>query len=271
MDAAHRNGTTGITLATLSVLAASAGVVAGIFMTRQHDPPGTHPQKLRLREVATPFTHRASRRLIAFHVAWHASVGITASLCAITMLEALRIGFAGMAIYNAGVACVRLLATRIWGRTLDRVGSRPVLVVCSFGLALSSLLWLLAGEGRIWPIALDAALSGALLSGHELAAFAAPLRVAPRVARPLHLAAFAMASGLSFGIASIAGGTMTEFLPTLSVALGTRALFVVSCCGRIIAGILALRILEPGAQPVARLSRLFRGLRQRPLAAPSAQ
>ena len=85
-----------------------------------------------------------------------------------------------MAIYTAVLAGARVFATPLWGRVLDRIGARPVLVVCSVGSALVSTLWMLAAPARLWPIALDAMLSGVLLGGQGLAAFAIPLSVAPR-------------------------------------------------------------------------------------------
>jgi hypothetical protein len=130
-----------------------------------------------------------------------------------------------------------------------------VLAVCSFGLALSSALWLAAAPGRLWPIAVDAVVSGALLGGHGLAVFATPLAIAPpRGGRPLHLAAFVAVGGLSFGLASVAGGAITGAAPALTIGAGV--LFAASSCGRLGAGLLALRILEPGARSVADLTRL---------------
>src|SRR5207245_1047781 len=116
-----------------------------------------------------PLAHEASRRLLAYQVVWNASVGITASLTIIHMLQTLHIGFAGMAAYTAALAGLRVVAAPLWGRALDRVGARPALVVCSVGSALSSALWLAAVSGRIWPIAIDAALSGIFLGGQDLA------------------------------------------------------------------------------------------------------
>ncbi len=172
------------------------------------------------------------------------------------MLKTLHIGFTGMAIYTAALAGARVFATPLWGRVLDRIGARPVLVVCSVGSALASALWMLAAPGRLWPIALDAVLSGVLLGGQGLAAFAIPLAVAPKASRAMLLSAFVMAGGLAFGLGSIVGGAVVGSLPALVPALGVRALFAISAFGRLAAALLAHRILEPGAQPVAQIGHL---------------
>ena len=65
-------------------------------------------------------------RLLVYHVVWNASMGIAASLYVVSMLDVLQIGFAGMAVYNAGLAAIRIVATPAWGKVIDRLGARPV-------------------------------------------------------------------------------------------------------------------------------------------------
>jgi hypothetical protein len=143
------------------------------------------------------------------------------------------------------------------GRAIDRAGARPVLLACSIGICAIPLVWLLPAPGRLWPLALDALMTGLLWSGHSLASFALPLSVAPRAGRPFYLSALAAAGGLSFALASGLGGAVAARLPaTLSVlgrpAFGLQLLFVASSAGRLAATLVAARIFEPGSEPLGR-------------------
>jgi Na+/melibiose symporter-like transporter len=256
LDAATRHGKAGPALAGLAIVAWIGAALSTRWMRRQHDPHASTPAAPAARDLAEPFTHPPSRRILSYQAAWNLALGLTASLAAVYMLKTLRIGFTGMAVYTAVLAGARMVATPLWGRVLDRLGARPVLVVCTVGSALASALWILAAPGRLWPIAVDAVLSGILLGGQGLAAFAVPLAVAPKASRTMVLSAFVMAGGLAFGLGSIAGGAVVTSLPALIPALGVRALFAASASGRLLAALLAHRIVEPGAQPVAQIGHL---------------
>jgi len=177
------------------------------------------------------------------------------------MIANLRMGFARMALYNGAIAAVRMLTAPLWGRALDRVGARPVLVACCFGLSISNAIWLFPREDVLWPLAVDAVLSGVLLAGQGLASFSLPLNVSSRGTRPFHLAAFAAAAGIATGVACAAGGALAHVLPAHvgflgRTLVGSQFLFLTSGVLRLGAAVLALRIVEPGARPVQALGRL---------------
>ncbi|HLL53522.1 MAG TPA: MFS transporter, partial [Myxococcaceae bacterium] len=140
------------------------------------------------------------------------------------------------------------------------LGAKPVLVTCSFGMVLSPVWWTLAGPDRLWPLAVDAVLSGLWAAGHGLAAFALPLAVAPKGERPFYHASFAMAGGAAYGLAAAAGGAVAQaaspWVGGTWVAL--HVTFVASAAARLLAATSALRIEEPGAQPLAALARMVR-------------
>lgn len=256
LDAATTRKMAGPALSVLAIISWAFAAGSTWLMRRQHDPQTGSPSKPVARDLVEPFTQAASRRILTYQAAWNLALGLTASLTAVYMLKKLHIGFTGMAIYTATLAVARIVTMPLWGRVLDRIGARPVLVVCSIGSALASALWIVAAPGRLWPIALDAVLSGALLGGQGLAAFAIPLAVAPRSSRTMLLSAFVMTGGLAFGLGSVAGGAVAGSLPARFPGFGVRALFAASAFGRFVAAILAARILEPGSPPMAHLGHL---------------
>ncbi len=221
LDVGRHEGTLGVVLAAILLARSAAGIVTTALMMRQHDPPGAGAPP-RPRDLALPFADDAYRKLLVYRAGWGIATGLTGSVSAIYMLRALGLGFFGLASYTALVTALRVVTTPIWGRTLDRLGARPVLVACSFGIAASSIAWLGATAGHAWLLAIDAVASGLLVGGQELAVFTLPLAAAPSEHRPLFGAVNVMVGGVAFGLASVAGGALAASiaLPTLLV-LGT--------------------------------------------------
>jgi MFS family permease len=118
------------------------------------------------------------------------------------------------------VAAVRIVSAPLWGRAVDRLGARPVLVLCSFGIASVPAIWLFVTPAFLWPLALEAALAGALWGGHSIAAMDLTVKLSPGPERPFYLAMFAAASGLGFAVAAALAGLLASHLPARFELLG---------------------------------------------------
>jgi MFS family permease len=267
LDWARPRGLTGFALAALQVLASVAGIVTAVLLGRTHDPsPRLEAPPRSPRPALRPFRDPAMRGLLGYLAAWNLAVGFAGSFFSLHMLKNLRMGFTLVALHGATLAAARVLAAPLWGRAIDRLGARPVLITCSFGISVIPLIWLVVAPGLLWPLAFDAIMAGVLWGGHNLAAFALPLSVTPRRGRPHYLAALAVTSGVSFSVATALGGALAGLLPaTFSVArhsfVNLQVLFAVSAVLRLGAAFVALRIHEPAA---AGVSALFAEVRRRP-------
>lgn len=248
LDAFNARGQGVNGLLVLTAIAAVAGAISTAVMRLQHDPPGGPERVVAWRQLLLPFRDRAARRLLAVQGAWQGAVGLTASLTVLVMLKTLQVGFAGLSIYTAIIALMRVVSAPLWGRILDRRGARRILVTTSLGVAALSTIWLLAAPGRIWLVGVEAIGSGVLLGGHELALFTLPLAIAPRPSRAVYMAAFVMAAGIAFGVASMVGGALTAPLASPWAIWGRRALFGSAAIGRAAAGWLATRIEQTPAR-----------------------
>ncbi|HXX65874.1 MAG TPA: MFS transporter [Polyangiaceae bacterium] len=244
IDASDARGEGVRGLLVLTAIAAVTGAISTAVMRLQHDPPGGPQPVVAWHQLLQPFRDRRARRLLEVQSAWYGAVGLTASLTVFVMLKTLQVGFAGLSIYTATIALMRVVSAPLWGRILDRRGARGILVNTSLGVAALSTVWLWAAPGRIWLVAVDAVASGALLGGQQLALFTLPLAIAPRSSRPVYMAAFVMTAGIAFGVASILGGAVTAPLGASWSIWGRRALFGAAALGRAAAGWLASRI-EP--------------------------
>jgi MFS family permease len=233
------------------------GAITSFLLARQH-APAREPQPPPAPAAALrPLRDPAARPLLAYQVAWNASVGLAGGYFTLYLVRDLQAGFTVVALHAALGAVAKTLSAPLWGRALDRLGARPVLAASSFGAAVLPLLWLAASPGVLWPIALDAVIGGAAWAGHGLAAFSVPLAVAPRQGRPFYLAAFSMAGGVAYAAATVAGGALAVAAPLASG--GLAPLFVLSAAGRLASAGLALGIAERGAGSLGELHRLARG------------
>lgn len=262
LDRARLPGLTGAALAALALAACVAGAVTTVLMCRQHDPtPDGGRGRFDLRATLLPLRDPRGRRVLTFQLLWNTAIGASSALFSLHMLQNLKMGFALMALYNAGLAFMRILAAPLWGRALDRVGARTVLTFCSLGMTAAPVIWLFPKPWMLWPLLVDVLFSGALWGGHQLASFALPLSVAPREGRPFYLAAFATAAGLSYAAAATAGGYLAQRAPVqLTVAgfslYGLQLVFLVSGAFRLTAALSALRIHEAASRPLPELVAL---------------
>lgn len=264
LDRGARAGSTGPVLALLALAACAAGAATTWLMIRQHEPSGPPPARPCLSAVIRPLRDPAARGLLVYQLAWNAAVGLGGAYFAYHLLGNLRVGFTVVALHAATGAVVRMVSAPLWGRAIDRLGARPVLAACSFLVALLPALWLFVTPSRLWPIAMDAVIGGAAWGGHGLAAFAEPLAVAPRRERSFYLAAFSMAGGVAWVLATVAGGAIVGRLPARFEAFGTPAyavhvVFAISALARFGAATLALRIAERGAGSLGELHQLACG------------
>jgi MFS family permease len=266
LDVLAPRGWKGETLGTLLAVACGAGLVSVWLLLAQQGPG--HREDLTAsawgdftRSVGDPKT----RPLLGYLLGWNAAVGLSAGFFSYHMLANLQMGFMLVAAHGILVAAVRVASASAWGRLVDAFGARPVLVVCSFGISVVPVIWLFITPTRLWPIAVEAVLAGALWGGHGIAAFDLSIGLAPRRGRPFYLAAFATAGGVGFAVTSALAGLLASALSTPVQVLGSpwlnvHVLFLLSALGRAGAAWLALRIDEPAARGVPELMRALLGM-----------
>jgi MFS family permease len=250
LDAGRNHGDAGLSLCLLTLVSCAVGAVTTVLLARQHQPDDAHPPEAApLRVAMAPLRDGRARNLLAFQVAWSAAGGIAAAFYPLHMIGNLRMGFARMAVYTAAVAAFRMLSAPLWGHLLDRGGERRVLAISAFALSLSPVLWIFAADGRLWPLALDAAISGGATAGLSLATFSLPLALSQPATRSFYVGALAAAGGLAAGCGSAAGGAVVRLLPDAWSLFGqplvsAHALFLVGATARFCAAGLALRVKE---------------------------
>jgi len=266
LDTLSPHGWKGETLAGLAAVACLAGLVSIWLLRRQHEPAAVsaNAEHGGWAALAACLGDRTVRPYLWYQLAWHAAVASVAGFISFHMLVNLRMGFTLVAAHGVAVAVVRIVAAPLWGRAVDRLGARPVLVLCSFGVAAVPAIWMLPTPEWLWPIALEALVSGVLWGGHGIASVDLSVALAPRRGRPFYLAAFATAGGLGFAAASILAGLLASLLPAQFLLLGLswtaiHVLLLISALARTAAALLAVRIHEHNARGVPELLRTLAG------------
>ena len=113
-------------------------------------------------------------------------------------------------------------------------------------------IWTMTTPDRLWPLVIDAALSGCMWGGHGVASFGLALGIAPAIKRSYYLALFAMAAGIGFALSTAMSGWAADAL-TVGGTGDLRALFVVSALGRAGCALIATRVDDPRAIGVGAL------------------
>jgi len=266
LDALSPRGWKAETLAGLAAVACLAGLASIWLLRRQHEPApaNTRAERGGWTALAACLRDRAARPFLWYQFAWHVAVGSVAGFISFHMLVNLRMGFTLVAAHGIAVAVVRIAAAPLWGRAVDRLGARPVLVLCSFGVAAVPAIWMFTTPERLWPIALEALIAGVLWGGHGIASVDLSVALAPRTGRPFYLAAFATAGGLGFAATSLLAGLLASLLPAHFSLFGSswtaiHVLLLISALARAAAASLALRIQESDARGVPELLRTLAG------------
>src|SRR5262249_11154855 len=130
LDALSPLGWKSEALAGLAAVACLAGLVSVWLLLRQQElAPATAGAESDGRSALTAcLGDRATRSFLWYQLAWNAAVASVGGFISFHMLVNLKMGFALVAAHGVAVALVRIAAAPLWGRAVDRLGARPVLV-----------------------------------------------------------------------------------------------------------------------------------------------
>lgn len=224
---------------------------------RQYEPP-VKPEPIQNfgRVLKELWRHRSFMNIIRFFFIWNLGLGVSAAFFHPHMLKNLNLDYSGIWFYTMIVGVVGFCSSFVWGKIQDKVGTKPVMLLCGIFICSFPSIWLFATPGRMWPIYLEGVMSGIFWVGFNTAAFNLPLITAPDKSRSYFIAVFGAFTGLSFAIASFTGGIIAEHLINWKfLALGQtfvnfHVLFVLSTVLRITALFFLRRVEEVKARPM---------------------
>jgi hypothetical protein len=238
--------------------ASLAGVLAFVAILRQHHPPSAavaarEPYGRLVREA---WRRPGALRILLFFVAWNVAIGAAAPFWVKYMDVTLRMDAAEIVLQGTIGPVVAVAMSRAWGRLVDRVGIRPVLLATAFCIATIPFYWLFARPGFLVPVWVDAVAVGVFWSGFNLAAFNLPLSVAGYRGGTVFLGMFSAVTGVALGLSCLAAGVVAEAIgPGPHDVLGLpltnlQVMFLASGCLRLASVGLALGLPDPRAKGV---------------------
>ncbi len=205
-------------------LAVLFALASGLMLSRQWDPGSRRNQSpLPHRMFRTAFADSRFRPLLLFFIFWSLSTSVAGPFFGAHMIKNLRMPLGIIAVYSIIAGVVNLVFQPLWGRAIDRIGNKPVLVFNMLGIFFLPLFWLFAGPDFYLPIWIDAFLTGIFWPVFGLAAFNLLLLSAPESDRQSYLAVQSVCTGLSVFASSLAGGALAKWLGGVHLAfLGQR-------------------------------------------------
>ena len=239
-------------------LAAGAGVLAWVAIRAQHHPAPRQegppaPVLVLWREIWAKPEHR---RIFAFFVAWNAALGVAVPFWAKYMKEGLGLSAGAIGVQGTIGSLVGAALFPMWGRLIDRVGLRPVLLANALSISAIPFLWLFARPGFVLPVWIDAFAVGVFWTGFNLAALNVPLSAAPARGRAAFIGVFGALTGVAMGTACLVGGAVASALGdgervVLGLTLSTpQLMFLASGVLRFASLPLAMRMPDPREKSV---------------------
>jgi MFS family permease len=174
--------------------------------------------------LVRPLKDLKFRQLLKNFVAWNLAIGISAPFFAAHMISNLKMSFTQIAFYSVLFNLAVVAFNKWWGRLVDHFGCKPVAAFCAFGISMIPMIWWIPRADNFTILYFEAAYSGLLWAGFNLAAFNIPIVHSPREERTVYLATFAMLTGSAFFLSSLLGGALAENWNHIHWALGRQTI-----------------------------------------------
>ncbi|MBN1877837.1 MAG: MFS transporter [Anaerolineae bacterium] len=142
-------------------------------------------------------------------------------------------------ILSMASALTRMIGQQVWGRVIDKQGSRWTLIVCLLIIPVLPFFWF--PMTNAWHVLFVTIPSGFLWAGHELANFNLQLELSTSKSRTQAIASYTTLIGLANILGPLVGGQIIEML-------SYKWDFAISGIGRLIGALLLLMLLKPFKQ-----------------------
>ncbi len=194
---------------------------------------------------------------------WMFAVNLSAPFFTLYMLDDLGLDVSWVTLYGSLTAGANLLLLMLWGKVADRIGNRPVLILVGFLVALTPLLWLVAGTDRLslwlW-LPLLHLLTGATWAAIDLGNNNLQIDIAPIRQQATYFAIAAAVAGVGGALGTTVGG----FLAQTNYYGGLPGLFALSSAVRLVALLPLYFVQEQRGRSLRQLCQAFLPTRLRP-------
>ena len=249
-------------------VAALFGIAAYLITGR-----APYPRKLEPRSVAffgimkAAFATQGFKPYILFYMAWSFAASIAGAYYSVFMIRHLKLSYTTIALLTNAQMVVMMIGYQLWGKLIDRYGSKPLLQTLFIPGILAALLWMFNKEG-FYPFLVVAMLLGGI-TGSGLALAANSLLyslVAEAENKPALLAAFSVLANTAAFLGPIIGSILSSVLADfrfsfLGIPFGSiQVIFLAGAITMLIPLFLIRRVQDTRAvQPGKFLADILRG------------
>lgn len=191
--------------------------ISAILLAFQSEPE-FEKKEVSLKEIfISPFKDKDFISLIKFVSFWYLLAGIATPFWVVHMVQNLKMNYTNIAVYSIIAGIISLLFQIIWGKLIDKVKSKPILIINFLGICFLPLFWLIARSDFVLPIWIDAFLTGIFWSGVNLSLFNILLTlVEEKKLKEAYFALFSTITGLCGFLSSLLGGFLAEMLKSFN-------------------------------------------------------
>lgn len=152
-------------------------------------------------------------KLTIMWTAWCFTANLSGSFLTPYAMNSMQLNFMQITIFGTVAASLAtVLAVPRWGRTLDRFGSKNVMLIGCIGASLTPAFYLLSTPGNIWPTLLHNVIGAFFWSASNLAANSMQLSASPDESRPTYIALFSCITALvGVALGTLCGGWFLEW------------------------------------------------------------
>ena len=188
--------------------------IAGVMLFRKINEPKPEITTTSsfFKQLKEPFKDKNFKLFMWFSVAWGFSTGLVGPFFSVYMIKTLMIPFSVITLFGVVAGLANIAGLKIWGSLIDKVGPKPLYLICGIGGSFVPFLWIFASPENYLVIWGSNILSGFCFSGIGLSATGMMMNLAPKKNNSIYFAVFAAVTGLFGAFAPIAGGALGEFL-----------------------------------------------------------
>ena len=211
------------------------------------------PRRLRVGAVLRAMrTNRPFCALAAMWTAWNFASNLCAPYLGRYSINDMGLSFLQMTVFGSAAAAVAtILVMSRWGRAMDRLGAKGVMLVSTVATSFTDVFYLFSAPGSVWPVLMRNFIGAACWSGCNLAANSMQLSVSPDEAKPSYIAVFACITSLAgVALGTLCGGSLLEVWENARWFTGSldrvKALVLLSAALRLMIALLFVPRLDGG-------------------------
>ncbi|MCS7258122.1 MAG: MFS transporter, partial [candidate division WOR-3 bacterium] len=201
-------------------IASLFALIGLVFLTKQPEVANVR-KKVSFKTIFwAPLKNKNFRNFLKFIAFWNLTSGIASPFYIVFMLNHLKMLYSRVAIYSIIAGIMTLIFGPLWGRAIDRFRSKPVLYINFIAIGFLPFLWIFPKENFLFPVWLDAFLTGIFWPAVNLGVFNIVLSLSENEElKESYFAIYSTITGLSGFISSLIGGYLANLTKSLSVTV----------------------------------------------------